>query len=67
LTPPGRGGIVTSMIDREAVRAELDGLAGGEQLAADLDALVEAGLIEARQGCGDTRAAPRAEPDAPCA
>ena len=53
------------MIDREAVRAELDGLAGGEQLVADLAALVEAGFIEERQSCGDTRFAARPEPDAP--
>jgi hypothetical protein len=69
LTDRSRPAIVTGdeveslVIDREAVAVELADLNGSEQLIADLEALVEAGLIEERQSISATRFKARVNDD----
>jgi hypothetical protein len=43
------------MIDRDSAAQELTGLDGAERLVADLEALVDAGLLEELPGVAGTR------------
>jgi hypothetical protein len=51
------------VIDRDAAKDELAEFAGVDDLLADLDALVEAGLLDELPGLTSTRFALREEPE----
>jgi hypothetical protein len=52
---------VDRVIDRDAAKDELDGFANVDDLLGDLDALVQAGLLEELPGLAGTRFAVRHE------